>query len=198
MYPLTIIVWPYRKLRNRPIELECFFTIHWQVTTFEMIAGSSSISFKCIWNKLYSWAALLKFWFQTDLGYENSAGFYMQGRQSLLTFLTIVTRWSRSSSNLNALIGQNLRVSSCGKFMQHLETSFLMAQADRVLCRHLSCFWLSFSSGCTKWIQLLLRFFCNSWVVCLLGLWLRNAPLVKIVGNPISSEFFVCHRYYPQ
>ena len=129
MYPLTIIVWPYRKLRNRPIELECFFTIHWQVTTFEMIAGSSSISFKCIWNKLYSWAALLKFWFQTDLGYENSAGFYMQGRQSLLTFLTIVTRWSRSSSNLNALIGQNLQVSSCGKFMQHLETCFLMAQA---------------------------------------------------------------------
>ena len=32
----------------------------------------------------------------------------MQGRQSLLTFLTIVTRWSRSSFNFYALIGQNL------------------------------------------------------------------------------------------
>ena len=50
-----------------------------------------------------SWAALLKCWFRTDLGHENSTGFYiyMQGRQSLLTFLT-VTGWSRSTSYLSS------------------------------------------------------------------------------------------------
>ena len=37
-----------------------------------------------------------------------------------------------------------------------------------------------------NWIQLLSRVICYSWLVCLLGFWLRNAPLVK-VGNPISD-----------
>ena len=36
-------------------------------------------------------AAQFKFWFQTDLGRENSAIYYRQGRQLLLTFLTLVT-----------------------------------------------------------------------------------------------------------
>ena len=60
----------------------------------------------------------------------------MQGRQSLLTFLT-GTRWSRSTSKFYVLIGQNLTVSSCGKFvqrLQRLETCLLVAEADRVLC----------------------------------------------------------------
>ena len=53
-------------------------------------------------------AAQLKFWFQTDLGCENSARYYRQGRQLPLTLLTMVTRWLRSTSNIYALIGQNL------------------------------------------------------------------------------------------
>ena len=51
---------------------------------------------------------LLKFWFQADLEQENSANYYRQERQMLLIFLTMVTRWSRSTSNFYALIGQNL------------------------------------------------------------------------------------------
>ena len=39
-------------------------------------------------------------------------------------------------------------------------------------------------------IHLLSRFFCNSWLVCLLRFWLRNAPLVKVSGNPISDASF--------
>ena len=114
MYLLTSIAWSYRGLRYRLTEFECFFeVICWQVATFQMITGSSSIFLKCIRNKLCSWAALLKFWFQTDLARENLTGFYMQGRQSLLTFLTILTRWSRSTSNFQALIGENLT----GEFM---------------------------------------------------------------------------------
>ena len=40
----------------------------------------------------------------------------MQGKQSLLIFLTIVTRWSRSTSNFQALIGQKLT----GEFMRKI------------------------------------------------------------------------------
>ena len=62
-YPLTNITWPYRGLRCRPIEVECLFeVIRWQV----------------IWNMLclchYS-PSLLRFWFQTNLGRENSASY---------------------------------------------------------------------------------------------------------------------------
>ena len=54
----------------------------------------------------------------------------------LLTFLTIVTRWSRSKSNFYALIGQNLT----GEFMRKIYAASwilftLTAEADRVLCQ---------------------------------------------------------------
>ena len=40
---------------------------------------------------------------QTDLGRENSASYSKQGRDLLLTLLTMITRWSRSSSNFYAV-----------------------------------------------------------------------------------------------
>ena len=53
-----------------------FKVIRWQVTSFQAIAGSSIIFFKkSIWNMLCLFAAQLKFWFQTDLGCENSASY---------------------------------------------------------------------------------------------------------------------------
>ena len=81
-------------------------------------------------------AAQLKFWFQTDLGRENSASYFRQGRQLLLTLLAMITRWSRSSSNFYALIGQNLT----GEFMRKICAASwilftLAAEADRVLCQ---------------------------------------------------------------
>ena len=149
-----------------------FEVIRWQVATFQMIAGSSSIFLKCIWNKSCSWAALLKFWFRTDLGRENSTGFYMQGRQSLLTFLTIVTRWSRSTSNFQALIGQNLT----GEFMRKI-----YAASGNLLTDGWS--WQGFVSSCDVFnclflldvpseIELLTRLFCviHGWFVyCAFG-----------------------------
>ena len=79
-------------------------------------------------------AAHLKFWCQTDLGRENSASGYKQGGQLLFTFLTMFTRWSRSTSNFYVLIGQNLT----GDFMRKIYAAswilFTMtAEADRVL-----------------------------------------------------------------
>ena len=61
-------------------------------------------------------AAQLKYWFKNDLGRENSASRYRQGRQLLLTFLTMVMRWSRSTLSFYALIGQNLT----GEFMRKI------------------------------------------------------------------------------
>ena len=152
-----------------------------------MIAGSSSIFLKYVCNKSCSWAKLLKFWFQTDLGRENSTGFYMQGRQSLLALLTIVTLWSRSTSNFQALIGQNLT----GEFMRkiyaasgNLLTDSWSWQSFVSSCDVLNCLFLL---GVQNEIQLLSRLFCNSWLVFLLRFLLTNAPPVKVIGNPISD-----------
>ena len=104
-YPLTSITWPYRGLRCRPIEVEYLFeVIRWQVTSFQMIAGSSLIFLKFIWNMLCLCAAQLKFWFQTDLGRENSVSCYRQGRQLLLTFLTMFTLTAEADRVLCQLV----------------------------------------------------------------------------------------------
>ena len=106
MYPLTSIARPYRGLRFGATKFECLYPL-----TSYYFSNDHRLKFnffKGIWNKLCLWAALLKFWFQTDLRHENSAGFYILGRQSVLSFLAMVTRWSCSTSNFYALIGQNL------------------------------------------------------------------------------------------
>ena len=71
------------------------------------------------------------------------------------------------------------QVSSCGKFMQHVETCLLWQQKLTEFCVNLWCFSRSFSTECTKW-NLLPRVFCYSWLVCFLGFWLRNTSLVNI------------------
>ena len=113
----------------------------------------------------------------------------MLGRQSLLTFLTVVTRWSRSTSNFYALTGQNLK----GEFMQKI-----YAASGNLLTDSWS--WQGFVSSCDVFnclflldvpneTELLTRLIvlCNSWLVCLLRFWFRNAQLVKVIGNPISD-----------
>ena len=51
-------------------------------------------------------------------------------------------------------------------------------------CDVLDCLFLL---GVQNEIQLLSRLFCNSWLVCLLRFLLTPlAPLVKVIGNPIS------------
>ena len=125
MHPLTSITWLYRGLRCRPIEVKCFFeVIRWQGTGFPMIAGSSLIFFKIHMKYVCLCAAQLKFWFQTDLGCENSGSCYRQGRQLLLTFLAMFTRWSLSTSNFYALIGQNLTVHAESLLVRSLSAKY--------------------------------------------------------------------------
>ena len=62
------------------------------------------------------------------------------------SFLTMVTRWSRSTSSFYTLIGQNMT----GEFMRKIYAASwnlftLTAEAERVLC-----FLMPFSTGCTK------------------------------------------------
>ena len=139
-------------------------------------------------------ATQLRFWFQTDFGRENSASYYRQGRQLLLTLLTMVTRWSRSTSNFYA--------ADWSKFDRWVHAENLYSILNLVYFDNWS--WQSFVSTCDVFnclfplnvqneIQLLSRVFCYSWLVCLLGFWLRNTSLVK-VGNLISDGIvFVFH-----
>ena len=129
-------------------------------------------------------AAQLKFSFQTDLGRENSASYYRHERQLLLSFLTMVTRWSRSTSNFYALIGQNVT----GEFMRKIYAASLnlftlTAEADRVLCQLVMLLTVFFYWMYKMKLKSLLLFMASLFI----GFWFRNTSLVK-VGNPISDN----------
>ena len=136
--------------------------------------------------------ALLRFWFQTYLGHENSASYlkiqagktFSYHGHALVTFyvqffmLWLVKIW---------------QVSSCKKFMQHLETCLLWQVSFQSFVSTCYLFNCLLPLDVQNEIQLLSRVFCYSWLVCLLGFWLRNTSLVK-VGNPISDGIvFVFH-----
>ena len=119
--------------------------------------------------------ALLRFWFQTDLGREKSASYSKIQARKTFSYHGLAV----------ALIGQNL----AGGF-KNLCSILKLLYFD-------SWSWQSFVSPCDVFnclfqldvqneVQLLSRVFCYSWLVFLLGFWLRNASFVK-VGNPISD-----------
>ena len=141
-YPLTSITWADLGLRCQPIEVKYFFeVIRRQGTGFQMIAGSSLIFFfKFIWNMLCLCAAQLKFWFQTDLGRENSAA--VTGRKESCFWL--FSPWSRGCHALRSIFMLWLvkiwQVSSCGKFRQHLESCLLWQLKLTEFCVNLWCF----------------------------------------------------------
>ena len=95
-----------------------------------------------------------KFLFPADLGRDNSTGFSM-----FFTFLSIATRWSRSTFNFSALIGQNLT----GEFMLKIYAApgnmFTDSWSRQSFVSSCDVF---FSTGCTKWnpavIKILLYF----------------------------------------
>ena len=69
----------------------------------------------------------------TDLERKNPASFCRQGSR-----FWPFSPWSRVSHVLCSIfmfwLVKSWQVSSCGKFMQHLETCLLVAETDRVLC----------------------------------------------------------------
>ena len=136
--------------------------------------------------------ALLRFWFQTDLRRKNSASFFKI--QAGKTF-------SYHGHALVTLYVQFL-CSDWSKFDRWVHAENLCSILKVVYFDSWS--WQSFESTCDVFnclfplnvqneIQLLSRVFSYSWLVCLLGFWLRNASLVK-ADNPISDGIvFVFH-----
>ena len=158
-----------------------FEVICWHVNCFQMIAGSSLIVLKLIWNMLCLCAAQLTFWFQTDLRRENPASYYRQGRQLVLPLLTMVTCLSRSTSSFYPLIGENLT----GEFMRKIYAAswILFTLTAESTC---DVFYLSFSTGCTKW---------NSAAIRNVLLFMASLFMSLVeVGNPISDGIVFVFR----
>ena len=128
-------------------------------------------------------AAQLKFWFWTDLGRENSASYYGQGRQLLLTFLTMVTLYVQFLCSDWSKFHRCLHAENLGRILKLVYFDSWSWHSLYQLVMFLNGLFLL---DVQNEIQLLSRVFCYSWLVCLLVFWLRNASLVK-VGNPISD-----------
>ena len=119
-----------------------FEFIRWQVTCFQMIAGSSLCFKKFIWNMLclcrYG-PTLLRYCCKTDLGRKNSAS-YLKIQAGKTFFLP----WLRVGHALRQifmlLLDKIWRESSCGKFMQHLESCLLWQLKLSEVCVNLLFF----------------------------------------------------------
>ena len=118
--------------------------------------------------------------FQTDLGQERMIILSCLGLESstsffmLLIFPSIITRSSRLRPIFMLWLVEIWQVSSCKNLWS------IWKRVSR---------WQSFVSPCDvqNEIQLLSRFFCNSWLVCSLLFWLRRLAFVEVIGNPISD-----------
>ena len=134
-YPLTSITWPYRGLRCRPIEVEYLFeVIRWQVTSFQMIAGSSLIFlihmkyvvFMCRTIKI-----LISNWPRTRKIQPAATG----REDSCFWLFSPCSRVGHALRPIFMLwLVKIWQVSSSGIFIQHLEICLLIAEVDRVLC----------------------------------------------------------------
>ena len=136
----------------------------WSVDSCQNSVSADQYRLTVSWAQVSTRWVRMFFWIYPLTSYY----FYMH---SLLTFLTMVTRWSPSSSNFYALIGQKLTGEFIRKMYAASGTCFLIAEADRVLCSQLVMLLTVFFHWITKWIQLLWRFFCNSWFVYWIYVW---------------------------
>ena len=140
--------------------------------------------------------ALLRFWFQNDLGRENSASYL-----KIQAGKTDAFHFSHHSHALVTLHVQFL-CSDWSKFDRWVHAENLCNILNLVysdswswqsLCQFVMFLTVFFHWMYKKKIKLLSKIFCYSWLVCLLGFWLRSTSLVK-VGNPISDGVvFVFH-----
>ena len=116
-----------------------FEVIRWQVTCFQMIAGSSLCFKKFIWNMLclcHYGPALLRYWFKTDLGSKNSAS-YLKIQAGKTFFLP----WFRVGHALRQIFMLLLdKIWQESKFMQHLQSCLLWQLKLTEFCVNLLCF----------------------------------------------------------
>ena len=106
--------------------------------------------------------------------------------------------WSRVGHALRQIFRLWLikiwELSSCGKIYEASGNVFTDSWSWKAFVSSCDVFKCLSSLDVQNEIQLLSRFFSYSWLVCLLGFWLRNAQLVQVIGNPISDGIvFVFH-----
>ena len=104
----------------------------------KFIFSKDSYQICCVYACQYG-PALLGFWFQTDLGSENSSSFFKStGGEDL------ILPWSRVGHPLRPIfilwLVKIRQVSWCGKIMQHLESSLLWQLKLTEFCVNLWCF----------------------------------------------------------
>ena len=143
-YPPTSITWPYRGLKCRPIEVEYFFWSY-PLTNyqFQMIAGSSlffpmihmkSVVFMSLWPRTVK--ILISTWPRT----RKFSQFFLKHTGGEDLFLP----WSSVGHALRPIFALWLvkiwQVSSCVKFMQHLESCLLWQLKLTEFCVNLWCF----------------------------------------------------------
>ena len=177
-YPLTSIFYRIAGSGVDPLRWSVFEVICWQVTSFQMIAGSS------FFNPYQICCVFVPHNFDLKLASDAK----IQARK------TVAFDFVHHGHALVTLYVQFL-CSDCSKFDRWVHAENLCSILNLVYFD--SWGWQSFVSTCDVFnflfpldvqneIQLLSGVFCYSWLVCLLGFWLRNTSLVK-VGNPISD-----------
>ena len=134
--------------------------------------------------------ALLRFWFQTYLGNKNSASYlktqaeetFCYHGHALVTLYVqfLCSDWSKFDRWVHA---EN--ICSILKVVYFDSWSW---QSFVSTCGVFNClFNCLFPLDVKNEIQLLSRVFCYSWLVCLLGFWLREMRRLSKFGNPISD-----------
>ena len=167
-----------------------FKVIRWQVTMFQMIAGSSLIFLNsyeiCCAYVPHNWN------FDFKLTSDSKIQPAITGTED--SCFWVFSLWSRVGHPLRPIFMLWLVKIWQVRVMRKIYAASwilftLTAESDRVLCQLNRLFPLDVQNE----ILLLSRVFRYSWLVCLLGFWLRNTSLVK-VGNPISDGIvFVFH-----
>ena len=164
----------------------------WRSSTFLKLSAEKLLF---IWNMLclcHYGPALLRVWFQSNLGREKWASyseihagktFSYQGHALVTLYVQFLcSDWSKFDRWAHA--------ESLCSILKLVHFDSWSWQSFVSTCDVFNCF---FPLNVQSEIQLLSRVFCYSWLVCLLGFWLRNTSLVK-VGNPISDGIvFVFH-----
>ena len=163
-----------------------FEVIRWQVTSFQMIAGSSLIFlihmkyvvFMCRTIKILisNWPRTRKFSQLLQAGKTVAFDFAHHGHALVTLYVQFLcSDWSKFDRWVHA---ENLR--------RILKLVYFDSWSWQSFVSTYAVFNCPFLLDVQNEIQLLSRVVCYSWLVCLLGFWLRNTSLVK-VGNQISD-----------
>ena len=189
-YPLTSITWPYRGLRSWLIEFACFLKLSvdklvvfkWSQAGFNCLNAQE---IKCVYERHYE-----NFDFKLTSDAEIQTVF--TNREVKGSWLCLA--WSRSTSNFYLQLVKIWQVFTW-KIYAASRNVFIDSWSWQSFVSSYDVFYCIFPLDVQNEIQLLSRFFCCSWLVCLLGFWLRIPPLVEVIGFRFRMVSFLKWAY---